>query len=54
MIPTRLQIQEKIKEVKSTLRTETYAKVDAWLTKEECPEKDKEKILSDLESYEGY
>lgn len=59
MIPTRTQLQDKINEIRqapgfSTLKEEIYTGVSQWLTDEGCPATDKEKILSDLDSYEGY
>lgn len=58
MVPTRTQVQKKIDESLESLeytgRDFTYAYVEAWLEAVNCPIKDKEMILDDLGSYEGY
>lgn len=46
-VPTRLQIQNKIYEVVEDVN----GGIESWLNAMECPQEDKEKILSDLESY---
>lgn len=51
MIPTRTQIQDKINEAKQAEENiETF--VSDWLDSIGCPEENKTKILSDINSYD--
>lgn len=50
MIPTRLQIQMRISEAIDDQKP-VQEEIVNWLNEIECPDKDREMIMSDLESY---
>lgn len=50
MVPTRADINNKI----STLQEDKLEGITQWLDEIECPAEDKEKILSDLVTYDNY
>ena len=57
MVPTRNEVQEKINQIKkdpswSTIRVDLVTRLVQWLIEIKCPDKDQEKILDDLDSYQ--
>ena len=52
MIPTRIDIQAEIDKLKPDSISQIYDGVSVWLGTLECPDKDKQMILDDINSYD--
>lgn len=53
MVPTRSEIQQKLDEFNG-MQSDKQMGISNWLDDIECPLEDKEKIMSDLETYVNY